>query len=162
MRSPVPVRRGLDVATPFLLYRAVGRRPSAVWVDEHRRPTRSDDGRYRLWDLVFEEWLAQPGDQLQDRQGSLMLVTKAGDYHAVQLTRPEPRSVNTAFTQADRTLSADWAIIDRLLSEGALAVGSIRRIKQPPFNPAQVKFEEGHPLVIAAEEASSAAAHRGP
>ena len=151
MRSPVPVRRGLDVIGPITLYRAIGRRPSAVLVDEQRRPTGAlgEAQGYRLWDLVFEECMARPGDQLQDRQGSIVLVTKDGQCNPVQLSPPQPRSVSTAFTHADQALSADWVVIDRLLADGLLVIGSIRRTKQVPFNPAQVKFDESQPLVVA-------------
>lgn len=149
MRSPVPVRRGLDVIAPIRLFRAIGRRPSAVAVDEQRRPVGTEEMRsHRLWDLVFEECVARPGDQLQDRQGSIVLVTKEGQCNPVQLSPPQARSMSTAFTHADQALSADWAVIDQLLAEGMLAVGSIRRTKQAPFNPAQVKFDESQPLVV--------------
>lgn len=159
MRSPVSVRRGLNVVGPITLYRAIGRRPSAVVVDEQRRPLGAPDDAaesrgaevcgHRLWDVVFEEWVARPGDQLQDRQGSVVLVTRAGQCHPVQLSPPQPRSVSTAFTHANEALSADWRVIDRLMAEGLLVVGSIRRTKQAPFNPAQVKFDASQPLVIA-------------
>lgn len=149
MRSPVPVRRGLDVLSPITLFQAIGRRPSSVAVDEQHRVVGAGESRgHRLWDLVFEEVTARPGDQLQDRQGSIVLVTREGQCHPVQLSPPEPRSVSTAFTHADRTLSADWVVIDRMIAEGRLAVGSIRRTKQAPFNPAGVKFDETQPLVV--------------
>lgn len=102
MRSPLPVRRGLDVVSPFPLYRAIGRRPSTIYVDEQRQASHVEAGGHRLWDLVFEEWIAQPGDQLQDRQGSIMLVTKSGACHPVQLSPPQERSVQSAFTHATR------------------------------------------------------------
>lgn len=145
MRSPVPVRRGLDVVAPFTVYRAIGRRPSGVYVDEERRATPS--GGHQLWDLVFEVYETQPGDQLQDRQGCIMLVTRNGESQPVQLTPPEARSVGTAFTHAGRALAADWALVESLLAEGRLAPASVRRTTQAPFNPAEVKFEEDHPLV---------------
>lgn len=137
---------------PIPLFRAIGRRPSSVSVDDQRRPVPGNGQGHRLWDLVFEECEARPGDQLQDRQGSIVLVTKDGQCSPVQLSPPHPRNVATAFTHADKTLSADWAVIDRLLADGRLAVGSIRRTKQAPFNPAQVKFDETQPLVTARAE----------
>lgn len=148
MRSPLPVRRGLNVLGPLTVYRAIGRRPSAVYVDQGGTAGRS--GTHRLWDRVFEEYIAEPGDQLQDRQGAIMLVTEAGDCFPVQLSRPTARTVKTAFTYAELALAEDWAEIDRLIGLGLLEAASIRRTKQVPFAPAEVKFPENQPLVVAA------------
>ncbi len=150
MRSPLPIRRGLDVLAPVTLYRAIGRRPSRVYVDEQRHAFDRDGAgkRHRLWDLVYERYEARPGDQLQDRQGGIMLVTRDGECCPVQLSEPCERTAEHAFTHADRALAADWTVIEGLIADGLLEVGSIRRTKQMPFNPAQVRLDEGHPLVV--------------
>ncbi len=148
MRSPLPVRRGLNVLGPFTVYRAIGRRPSAVYVDHGGTAGRT--GKHRLWDRVFEEYLATPGDQLQDRQGAIMLVTPAGDCFPVQVSRPTARTVKTAFAYAELALAEDWAEIERLVARGLLETASIRRTKQIPFAPAEVKFPENQPLVVTA------------
>lgn len=149
MRSPLPVRRGLDIVAPLTLYRAIGRRPSEVYVDSDRRVTGSAGGQ-RLWDLVYEEHVAQPGCQLQERQGGIMLLTATGDTYPVQLSPPQARTAEDAFTHAGHALTADWAMIERLIAEGSLVVATIRRSKVAPFNPAQVKFDEHQPLVTSA------------
>lgn len=149
MRSPLSIRRALDIAAPFTVYRAIGRRPSAVYVDEVRHPVAdSPDMPHRLWDMVFEEYVAQVGDQLQDGQGSLMLLTESGDFHRVQITPPQPRSLHDPFTHADRTLAADWARIEVLMAEGRLTAGRVQRSRQMPFDAAQVKFADDQPLVV--------------
>lgn len=150
MRSPLPILRGLDVVVPVRLYRAIGRRPSPVYLDNERRPTAvATGGGGRLWDTVFEEYVAEPGSQLQQRQGSIVLMTPDGSTYPVQLSRPEPRTPANAFDHADQTLNADCGEIEKLLLDGSLAVGSIRRGKQAPFKPSDVKFGEEQPLVSA-------------
>jgi len=148
MRSPLSIRRALDVAAPVTVYRAIGRRPSAVYVDEVRHATDSPGTQHRLWDMVFEEYVAQVGDQLQDGQGSLMLLTEGGDFHRIQITPPQPRSLCDAFTHAGRTLAADWARIEALMAEGRLTAGRVQRSRHMPFDAAQVKFDDDQPLVV--------------
>lgn len=41
-------------------------------------------------------------------------------------------------------------MIEKLIGDGHLVVGNIRRTKEIPFNPAKVKLEETHPLVVGA------------
>lgn len=152
MRSPLPILRGLDVVAPVRLYRAIGRRPSAVYIDNQRRPTMTVAGGGRLWDTVFEEYIAPPGSQLQQRQGSIVLMMPDGSSYPVQLSRPEPRTASNAFDHADQTLSADCGAIERLLEDGLLAIGAIRRGKQAPFKPSEVKFGEEQPLVSVSQQ----------
>lgn len=152
MRSPPPIRRAFRLTESITLYRAIGRRPSAVFVDDDRRATADESGHHRLWDFVFEEYVAQPGDQIQDRQGSIQLLTGDGECHLVQLTQPRARSLETAFSHASRTLSADWEIIERMLGDGQLVPVTGRRATHVPFDAAAVKYGEDQPLVRGEED----------
>ncbi|WP_142850073.1 hypothetical protein [Telmatospirillum sp. J64-1] len=148
MRWSPPAHSGYDVVMPITLYRVIGRRPSAVYVNEHHEPTEDCSTGNRLWDRVFLTALAEPGDQIQERSGGLVLVTQDGECHAVQLSEPEARSFETAFTQADHILAADRDMAERMLADGRLIPGKTKRLKCPPVQPASVKFDEDHPLVV--------------
>ena len=119
--STPPARRCLNIVERMVVYRVIGRRPSAVYVDEQGQPTTDASGtRHRLWDLVFDEYVAEPGDQIQDRHSQITLVAGDGECSRVQLTTPTPRTLDNAFSHASRTLTADWAALDRLVAEGRL------------------------------------------
>lgn len=148
MRWSPPAHRGLDIVAPVTVYRVIGRRPSAVYVGARLEPTHDTTAGNRLWDLVFLQGEAEPGDQLQDRPGGLVLVTKGGECYPVQLSSPEPRQLETAFTHADHVLAADRTLADRMISEGVLAAGTTRRPKRPPAQPSHMTFAEDHPLVV--------------
>ena len=136
----------------MVVYRVIGRRPSAVYVDEQGQPTTDASGtRHRLWDLVFDEYVAEPGDQIQDRHSQITLVAGDGECSRVQLTTPTPRTLDNAFSHASRTLTADWAALDRLVAEGRLEKGTLRnRLRGPVREQPQAIFEDGHPLIVAA------------
>ena len=147
MRTHPPAHRALDVVAGFTIYRVIGRRPSGVYVDPSMRATTDMRDAQPLWDLVFEAIQAGAGDQIQDRPGGLVLVTRDGQPRPIQLTPPVPRTVESAFTHAERALAADRALLDRMLADGSVMVAPIRRIKVPA--PATIKtvFAEDHPLV---------------
>lgn len=149
MRSGPPAHRALNVVKPFEVYLVIGRRPSGVYVDSSYQATTRRDGAQPLWDLVFETVTAEPGDQIQDRPGGIVLVGKDGESRAVQLSPPRPRTVDTAFTHAEAILAADRALIESGLAEGTLATGSIRRIKAPMRHakPNHQVFGPDQPLV---------------
>lgn len=141
----------LNVTQPFTLYRVVGRRPSSVFIDGNRTPTAGapTGAAQRLWDLVYEQYTVRPGDQIQDRGGGIVLVTKDGTSHAVRLTPPEPKDLGTAFTHAALALDADRALAHSLLKDGYVEIGTVRRVKwtQPMVTPKDT-FSEDHPLVV--------------
>ncbi len=144
-----PARRGLDVVSPVTVYLVIGRRPSSVFLDDRRVPRNGANGiGHRLWDRVFRAIEARPGDQLQDRPGGLVLVTGEGESHLVQLSPPEARCVESAFTHAGDVLAADLALAETLIAEGRLSVGSTRRAKVPPVRTNQTVYAEDHPLVV--------------
>lgn len=149
MRTHAPAHRALDVVLPFTIYRAIGRRPSGIYVDRSLKATTEDGGgdTQPLWDLVFETATATPGDQVQDRPGGIVLVGKDGGARPIQLTPPSARSLENAFTHAERVLAADRAELERLMAAGSLAIAPVRRIKQPPPPTAKVVFAGDHPLV---------------
>ncbi len=151
MRTHAPAHRALEVVLPFTVYLVIGRRPSGIYVDGTLRVT--TDGAVAdaqpLWDLVFEEAQATPGDQIQDRPGGIVLVGKDGGSRPVQLTAPAARSLENAFTHAERVLAADRAAVERLIEDGNLAAAPVRRIKQPAPTTVKVVFASDHPLVTA-------------
>lgn len=152
MAAQLSAHSALDVTTAFTVYRIIGRRPSQVYVDENMAPTDDTSSASRLWDQVFEEMTAHPGDQIQDRGGSIMLVTRDGDTFPIRLSRPEARAVDTAFTHAARALAADRALADRMLLEGYLRLGTVRRLKGPPPPSPNGVFDEEHPLVVGGKQ----------
>lgn len=149
MRASPAAHRAFEVISPIRLYRLIGRRPSNVYVDDNRQPSGDVHG-HRLWDLVFEEHDASPGDQIQDRPGGIVLVTRAGEAYPVQLTPPAARSPDTAFVHADMVLAADRRLAEEMLKEGRLATGAVRRIKAPVCSLPKTLFDENHPLVSVA------------
>lgn len=152
MAAQTSAHPALNVTHPFTVFRVIGRRPSSVYVDGDMAPTAkapNGNGGHRLWDLVYEQYTVHPGDQIQDRGGGIVLVTKDGQSHAVQLTEPHARELDTAFTHAAIALSADRQHAQALLKDGMVEIGTVRRIKwtQPMVTPKEV-FAEDHPLVV--------------
>ncbi len=149
MRTHAPAHRALDVVLPFPIYLVIGRRPSGIYVDRSLKATTEDGGAdtQPLWDPVFEMATAIPGDQVQDRPGGIVLVGKDGGARPVQLTPPSARSLENAFTHAERALAADRAEVERLVGAGSLVTAPVRRIRQPPPPAAKAVFAGDHPLV---------------
>lgn len=149
MRTQAPAHRALDVVLPFTVYLVIGRRPSGIFVDRTLTATTEAGGSdtQPLWDLVFEAATAVPGDQVQDRPGGMVLVGRDGGSRPIQLTRPSARSLETAFTHAERVLAADRTELERLVAGGNLAIAPVRRIRQPAIATAKVVFAGDHPLV---------------
>jgi hypothetical protein len=148
MQNLPPAYRGLDVKASVVVYRPIGRRPSAVFVDAAMRPTTSDGAPHRLNDVVYWRTQAQPGDQIQDRPGGTLLVTAGGECYPVRLAVPQPLEMATAFTHAELALKADRAAADRLIAEGALADAAARRPKSPPSRAPDRLLADDHPLVL--------------
>ncbi len=147
MRGSLPAHRSFDVLVPFMVYRVIGRRPSSIYVDPERNTTTASETSHRLWDLVFEEARAVPGDQIQDRPGGIILLKPNGDAHPIQLSAPVPRTASTAFSHAELALSADRELAEAMLLDGRLAVAPVRRIRMPLNALPKEKFDENHPLV---------------
>lgn len=148
MRTPPPANRALDVLVPISVYRVVGRRPSAVYVDEAMRATRATTAPHRLSDLVYWRTQAEPGDQIQDRPGGTVLVTGGGEYFNILLAEPRPLEPETAFNHAEIALKADHDAAERLLAEGALAEATPQRLKGPPARYTERVLAADHPLVV--------------
>ena len=96
-----PARRALDVLSPVVVYRQIGRRPSGVFVDEAMKVTKSKGAAHRLNDRVYWKTQAQAGDQIQDRPGGTLLITAAGQCHPILLSEPRPLDPDTAFSHAE-------------------------------------------------------------
>jgi hypothetical protein len=142
-------QRALDVVSPVVIYRQIGRRPSQVYVeDAMTAPTAGAKAQHRLSDRVYWRTQAKPGDQIQDRRGGVILVTAAGECYAITLAEPTPLTAATAFTHADLAIKADQAEAERLISAGALIEASPRRPKRPLSRAADVLFADDHPLVV--------------
>lgn len=140
--------RALDVVSPVVVYRQIGRRPSALYVDDPMTAEAGVAGRHRLSDRVYWRTQAAPGDQIQERSGGVLLVTAAGRCFPIRLAEPTPITPSTAFAHADLTIKADRTLLEQLIAAGALTEASPRRPKRPPVAPADTTFAEDHPLVV--------------
>lgn len=149
MRGSLPAHRSFNVVVAFTVYRVIGRRPSAVYLDSDGSSPTERVTANRLWDLVFEEALAIPGDQIQDRPGGIILVKMNGDAFAVQLSPPSARSAQTAFSHAELALNADRQLAEELLHDGHLTTAPVRRVRVPLTTLPKAKFGEDQPLVCA-------------
>jgi hypothetical protein len=143
-----PADRGYDVASPVTVYRLIGRRPSAVYVDETMTPGVTGRDENRLSDLVYWRTLAEAGDQIQERPGTTLLVTAGDRFYAIHLSPPEPLRPETAFTHAQAAADADRQIAARLLAEGKLTEAAPRRVKIQPARATEKAFGQDDPLVI--------------
>jgi hypothetical protein len=143
-----PARRALEVVSSVVIYRAIGRRPSEVYVDDAMNTTRSSTARHRLRDLVYWRILAEPGDQIQDRPGGIILVTAAGECHPISLSVPQPLAVANAFTHAERAIAADRKLADELIANGMLVDALPRRPKLRASHPSTRMLPDSHPLIL--------------
>jgi hypothetical protein len=142
-------QRALDVLSPVVIYRQIGRRPSKVYVDDPMTASASrKKARHRLNDRVYWRTQAKPGDQIQDRPGGILLVTAKGECFPITLAEPSPLSPETAFTHADLAIKADQGEAARLLTAGQLIEATPRRPKARLGRPADTLFAEDHPLVV--------------
>ena len=147
MRYLPPADRALDVVAAVVIHRPIGRRLSDVYVDEAMRPARSGKPTQRLSDVVYWRTRAMPGEQIQERSGGMVLVTRAGTCHLIRLSVPEPLHLETAFTHTERAIRSDRGIVQDLMTEGALVERPSRRFRGPmPRWPHQL-LPEDHPLV---------------
>lgn len=142
--------RALDVHAPFTLYCVVGRRPSAVYLDQDRRPCApdgDDETGDRLWEPVFQRIEVQPGDQIQEQSSGYVLVQGEERPVSVRLEQPVARTLDNAFTQAAESYAIDSARIDTLIAAGALSEAA-KRIRPPDQTlPPQTDMPAEHPLV---------------
>ena len=148
MRSLPPARKAFVVAKPTPLYRAVGRRLSSVYVNADLQPAAPDEAAHRLAERVYERIEAQPGEQLQDRVGGLILVSEDGSWFPVRLAEPRPREVETAFNHAEVADDDDRQVVDELVAEGFLEEVKPRRLRGGVSRTQLPLLAESHPLVI--------------
>lgn len=152
----------LDVLVGPTIYLAIGRRPSAVYLDAQMKTPTTDVSVHRLWDLVFLRTVAVEGDQLQDGIGGIMLVNSDGQGSPIQLLSPTPRSTANAFTQSAETLAADRALLRQMVEQGHLQTARLRRLTRPAFQPSHVTFSERHALVVDSKAEASDWTHTPP
>jgi hypothetical protein len=144
-----PAQRALDVVAPVVIYRQIGRRPSAVYVDEAMALAKAGkSARHRLSDRIYWRTSAKPGDQIQERPGGILLVTAGGECFPILLAEPTPLTPDTAFTHADLAIKADRGELERLVAAGSLVEATPRRPKRMPSRPSEKPFADGHPLVL--------------
>jgi hypothetical protein len=145
-----PAQRALDVVSPVVIYRQIGRRQSRVFIDGDMNTTKSAKAaEHRLKERVFLRTEAQPGDQIQDRPGGTLLVTAKGEWYPILLAEPQAMDAATAFQHADRAIKADREIADQLLAEGKLTDAvTARRPKGMPSRPSDRMLADDHPLVV--------------
>jgi hypothetical protein len=133
----------------FPIYRQIGRRPSQVYVDDAIQPAASGPPERRLFDNVFRPSYAEIGDQIEERPGSLLLLTMSNDCHPIQLSVPRLLEVGTAFGHAEAVLHRDRKILDGLLAEGSVAEAPPGRSRAALSRLPDAMFEQDHPLVLA-------------
>jgi hypothetical protein len=144
-----PAQRALDVVSPVVIYRQIGRRPSAVYVDEAMTMAKSGKAAgHQLSDRIYWRTVANPGDQIQERPGGVLLVTASGQCFPILLSEPTPLTADTAFVHADLTIKADRSEAERLIGLGSLTEASPRRPKGGPSRPSEKQFAPDHPLVV--------------
>ncbi len=148
MRSLPPARKAFVVVKPTLLYRPVGRRLSNVYVNADFQPAAPDKAAHRLAERVYERMAAQPGDQLQDRVGGLILVSEDGSWFPVRLAEPRPRDVKTAFSHAEVADDDDRQAVDELVAEGYLEEVKPRRLRGGVSRSSLPLVSDAHPLVV--------------
>ena len=132
----------------MVIHRPIGRRLSDVYVDQAMRPARSGRPTQRLSDVVYWRTHAVPGEQIQERSGGMVLVTRAGTLHPIRLSAPEPLHVETAFTHTERAIQSDRTIVQALLAQGVLVERPPRRWRGQLARSPQQLLPEDHPLVI--------------
>jgi hypothetical protein len=140
--------RAFEVVAPMEIYRLIGRRPSAVWVDDAQTAVPAGSGRYRLSELVYWRTRAEPGDQIHEHDRGLFLMTSDDACHPISLTPPTALEAVTAFTHAQAVLTADMTAIERAVAEGAMAQVKPRRPPRPPLRPVDRVLADSHPLVV--------------
>ncbi|HEY4547536.1 MAG TPA: hypothetical protein VIG90_14080 [Pedomonas sp.] len=148
MRSLPPARKAFAVVKPTMLYRPVGRRLSNVYVNADFQPAAPDEAAHRLAERVYERIEAQPGDQLQDRVGGLILVSEDGGWFPVRLAEPRPRDVKTAFSHAEVADDDDRQVVDGLVAGGFLEEVKPRRLRGGVSRSSLPLVSDGHPLVV--------------
>ncbi len=141
-------QRALDVVSPIVIYRQIGRRPSQIYVNEAMEVVESGGAQHRLSDRVYWRTMAKPGDQIQDRPGGILIVTAAGEWYPILLAEPTPLASDTAFTHADLAIKADQNVMDGLVASGSLVDATTRRPKGPPSRSSDKVFAADHPLVV--------------
>jgi hypothetical protein len=142
------VGRILDVLVRLELYEIVGRRPSAVFLDETLKPTSRRNAAHRLAEYVFRRELARPGDQIHMASGQTLLLDSSQAYRAVQLSKPHRLALETAFAHAQRTREAEVELVEQLIRTGKLAEAKQRPFKVPQLRRVDQLFRADHPLVI--------------
>jgi hypothetical protein len=143
-----PADRYVTAAVRFPIYRQVGRCPSQVYVDDAMCPAASGLPARRLFDNVFWRTFAEIGDQIEERAGSLLLLTKDLGCHPIQLSAPRPLQVASAFGHADAVLRENKKILDDLLAEGTVVAASPQRSRVASSRLSDAMFAEDHPLVV--------------
>jgi hypothetical protein len=143
-----PADRAYDVVKPVVVYRLIGRRPSQVYVDDAMTPVSSGHSKNRLSDLVYWRTTARPGDQIQERPGTTLLVTAGGQSFPVLLTEPQPLEPGSAFTHAQSAAAADREVAATLMAEGVVKEAMPRRVKNQVSRGLERMFDERHPLVV--------------
>src|ERR1700732_2720623 len=143
-------QRALDVITPVVIYRQIGRRPSQVYVNDAMGDATPDKAaQHRLSDRVYWKTEAKPGEQIQDRRGGVLLVNAAGECYPIALAEPTPLTpAETPFSHADLAIKADQAEAERLIAAGHLVEATPKRPKHPPSRPPDRLFADDHPVVV--------------
>ena len=161
MRPVGRPQRVLEVRERLTLYEVVGRRPSAVFLDDDLNPTATAQGPHRLTDLVYRRAFAEPGDQLHLMSGQTLLFDGAQTYRAVLLSEPRPLELATALVHAQRVREVEVETIERAVVAGSLAEALARPSKTAQVMRADARFGADHPLIVAGPPARIGARRAG-
>jgi hypothetical protein len=115
------VQRILDVLEPLPLYEIVGKRPSAVFLEDALKPTSDPTAAHRLHEPVFRRAAAAPGEQLHITSGQTLLLDGGRTYRAVLLTQPQAVTPDSALSHAERIRSAEAEQVERLIGPVIMA-----------------------------------------
>ncbi len=140
--------RAFEAPEAIELFRIIGRRPSAVWVDNSGALAAPGPSSQRLREFVCWRTKSGAGDQIQERIGGFFLVTPSDSCHPILLSPPEALSPDTAFIHAQAAQARDVARVAELMAEGKLIEVVGRRPKTPPSRPGDTLLPEDHPLVV--------------
>jgi hypothetical protein len=141
-------QRSLDVRVPFQLYQIIGRRPSAVYVDDDLKPMAAGDEPNRLRELVYRHGRAVPGEQIHLASGRTFVLDAHNVYRGVLLIDPRPISIEDALTHAAQDRASEESKIEDLILAGAVIDALPRRSHTAALPRYDRLYAAGQPLVV--------------
>ena len=129
LKRALSPQRSLDVLVPLELYEIVGRRPSAVYLNEALEPIGTSNGPHRLNELVYRRGRAVPGEQIHLASGRTFVLDAQNVYRGVLLIDPRPLSVETALTHSGQDRASEESKIEEMVLNGDIVDAPPRRTR---------------------------------